>query len=314
MRNAFAQEMTALADQDASIVLLTADIGNRLFNPYKDRYPQRFYNCGVAEAHMITMAAGMALCGLKPVAYTIASFNTARCYEQIKLDVCYANLPVVIVGVGAGLAYAANGATHEACEDIAMLRVLPNMTVVCPADAWEVRCAIRESLKRCAPAYIRLGKKNEPLVHEQEPDFRIGKAAILRRGTDVCLLSTGCMAPVALEAADRLREHDIGSEVTSFHTVKPLDEDYLARAFADYDVVVTIEEHSILGGFGGSVAEWMSSRPGLRARLLTLGTGDSFLYEAGDQEFARMHFGLTPEAIAGRILSLYRELRGGDPR
>lgn len=311
MRNAFAQEMTQLAASDESIVLLSADMGNRLFNPYKDKYPGRFYNCGVAEANMIGMAAGMAMCGLKPVTYTIATFNTARCFEQIKIDVCYANLPVVIVGVGAGLAYAANGATHEACEDIALMRVLPNMTVVCPADSYEVRCSVRQGLERGTPTYIRLGKKNEPLVHGSEPDFNIGKAHVLRPGTDVCLLSTGSVTPAALDAATLLADHEISCEVVSFHTVKPLDQEYLTRAFTRFALTVTVEEHSVLGGFGGSVAEWLTGHGPFRARLLRLGTADSFLHEAGGQEFARAHFGLTPESIATNILRLYPTLPGG---
>jgi transketolase len=312
MRNAFSQEMTRLAGSDESIVLLSADMGNRLFNPYKDRYPDRFYNCGVAEANMISMAAGMAMCGLKPVTYTIAAFNTLRCYEQIKIDVCYANLPVVIVGVGAGLSYASNGVTHESCEDIALLRALPNMTVLCPADSWEVRGCVGQALDLGAPTYIRLGKKNEPLVHKSEPAFHVGRAHVLRPGTDVCLLSTGTIAPAVIDAADLLSDRGISCEVVSFHTVKPLDEEYLSNAFTRFGLVVTAEEHSILGGFGGSIAEWVCDQGHFSARLLRLGTGDSFLHEAGGQEFARAHFGLTAESIATHVLQMYQTLPGGD--
>lgn len=159
MRNAFAAEITEISATDDKIVLLSGDIGNRLFNSFKEKFSNRFYNCGVAEANMTSMAAGMAACGLKPVTYTITPFNTIRCLEQIRVDVCYHNLPVVIVGVGSGLSYANLGATHHSCEDIALLRVLPNMTVICPADAVEVRLALRAALNYGRPVYIRLGKK-----------------------------------------------------------------------------------------------------------------------------------------------------------
>lgn len=298
MRNAFAAEMTALASKDERIVLLSGDIGNRLFNDYKARVSNRFFNCGVAEANMISMAAGMALCGLRPVVYTITSFITVRCLEQIRLDICYHNVPVVIVGVGSGFSYASLNATHHSCEDIAFLRMLPNMTVICPGDVWEVRLALQAAFKHDGPVYIRMGKKNEPVVHSQEPEFAIGKGIIIREGDDVCLLGTGTLLPMAVQAAKELQRQGISTRVVSLHTVKPLDEALLAEVFARFKVVITVEEHSILGGLGGSVAEWLADHPGQRARLLRIGTADAFLYEAGDQEHARQVYGLTSGTIA----------------
>ena len=304
MRNAFATEVTALAGEDERLVLLSADIGNRLFDRFKECFPGRFFNCGVAEANMVSVAAGMALCGLRPVTYTIASFTTARCFEQIRVDVCYQNLPVMIVGVGAGLAYAANGGTHHSCEDIATLRVLPNMTVLCPGDPIEVRLAVRAALNLGGPVYLRLGKKGEPTVHVQPPEFKIGKGIIVRPGHDVCLLSTGNLLPVALQTAEKVAMAGTSTQVVSFHTVKPLDEPLLAEAFGKFELVVTMEEHSILGGLGGSIAEWLAAQPRQKARLCRIGTADGFLHEAGDQEYAREYFGLTPDRIAARILDL----------
>ncbi len=304
MRNAFATEVTVLAGDDERLVLLSADIGNRLFDRFKERFPGRFFNCGVAEANMVSVAAGMALCGLRPVTYTIASFTTARCFEQIRVDVCYQNLPIMIVGVGAGLAYAANGGTHHSCEDIATLRVLPNMTVVCPGDPIEVRLAVRAALNLDGPVYLRLGKKGEPTVHVQPPEFKIGKGIIVRPGRDVCLLSTGNLLPVAVQTAEKLSMAGTSTQVVSLHTVKPLDELLLAEAFAKFELVVTVEEHSFLGGLGGSVAEWLADRPPQRAHLCRVGTSDKFLHEAGGQEYARECFGLTPEKIASKVLRL----------
>jgi transketolase len=309
MRNAFSQEITELAGVDQRIVLLSGDIGNRLFNDYKARYPDRFYNCGVAEANMTGVAAGMALCGLRPVTYTITAFNTVRCLEQIRVDVCYQNLPVIIVGVGGGLAYASLNATHHALEDIAFLRILPNMVVICPSDAWEVRAALREALKYEGPVYIRLGKKNEPLIHQGLPEFEIGRGIAIRSGKDICLLSTGHIMPTTLKAADDLGKAGLSVKVVSFHTVKPLDEELLNDVFGAFPLVVTLEEHSILGGFGGYVAEWLADRALPKARLLRVGTEDAFIYCAGDRDHAHRHFGLGSDQVASKILRAYRELK-----
>jgi transketolase len=301
MRNAFAAEITALADQDERLVLLMGDIGNRLFNDFRDRHPERFFNCGIAEANMTGMAAGMAACGLRPVTYTITPFATTRCLEQIRVDICYHQLPVVIVGVGAGLSYASLGATHQACEDIAFLRALPGMTVVCPADPLEVRLALRSALQHSGPVYLRLGKKGEPGIHSETPDFILGQSILLRQGRDVCLLATGTILPLALEIGQELDNNGVSTCVVDFHTVKPLDEDRLRQAFGQFPVVVTLEEHSLLGGLGGAVAEWLADHPHRQARLLRFGTADHFLHEAGSQEHYRHRFGLSVESLAARI-------------
>jgi transketolase len=303
MRNAFAQQLVALAAQDERIVLLSGDIGNRLFDEFKARFPKCFYNCGVAEANLIGMAAGLALSGLRPVCYTITPFITYRCMEQIRVDVCYHNAPVVIVGAGAGLAYASLGVTHHSCEEMGMLRLLPGLSILAPADQWEVRAGLRAALDHPGPVYMRIGKKGEPSVHLSEPDFAIGKAIPLRHGTRVCLLGAGTILPVALAAADLLEQWGYSAAVFSIPSVKPLDIRLLEEAFARFQVVATVEEHSIHGGLGGSVAEWCAEAAARRARLLRFGTRDEFLHETGEQEEAREHFGLTAAAIARRIQS-----------
>jgi len=305
MRNAFASEITALAAQDERLVLLLGDIGNRLFNEFKERFSDRFYNCGVAEANMTGMAAGLALCGMRPITYSITPFAVTRCLEQIKVDVCCQNLPVVIVGTGSGLSYAGLGATHHSMEDIATLRSMPNLTIICPADIMEVRLALRAALKHSGPIYIRLGKKGEPLVHKVEPEFAIGKGIILIEGKDVCILSSGNMLPVAVQTADLLKNHNISSRLISVHTVKPLDEPLLAEAFSNFTLVVTLEEHSLIGGFGSSVAEWLADQPPQPSRLLRIGAPDRFLHEGGGQNHARQVFGLTGEDIAAKVMRVY---------
>jgi len=305
MRNTFAAEITALAEKDPRIVLLSGDIGNRLFNDYKDRFPERFYNCGVAEANMTGMAAGLALSGLRPVTYTITPFATTRCMEQIRLDVCYQNLPVVIVGTGSGLSYAGLGATHHSLEDISFLRSLPNMTVICPADTVEVSLDLRAVMRHNAPVYIRLGKKGEPLIHQTPPEFTIGKGIVLRNGKDVCILGTGNMLPTAIQTADDLSQKGIAAQVVSIHTVKPLDDHLLQDAFSRCKVVVTIEEHSLIGGLGSAVAEWAADHAHLQTRLLRFGTADKFIHEAGSQSYTRQKQGLTTQNIAEKVLQAY---------
>jgi len=324
MRNAFAKELTRLGEQDERIVLLSGDIGNRMFDEFKSKCPGRFFNCGIAEGNMMSMAAGLAMSGMRPVVYTIVPFVTTRCLEQIRVDVCYHRVPVIIVGVGGGLAYASLGATHHSCEDIGFLRLLPDMTVVCPADAAETRGAFRAAIECDRGVYIRLGKKGEPDVHQQEPAFRLGKAIQLRDGTDVTLISTGNMLPTTIEAADLLATSSVSARVISMHTVKPLDEEALTDAFASTPLVVTIEEHSVIGGLGGAVAEWLSDRGLARvtqlstlnsqhstlntqlSTLLRIGTPDHFLHEAGNQRHARRVLHLDAESIAARILESSR--------
>lgn len=307
MRNAFAKELVAIASSDERIVLLTADMGNRLFDDFKQRFPNRFFNCGVAEANMMGMAAGMALCGMRPVVYTIASFITIRCLEQIKIDVCYHNLAVVIVGLGGGLTYAELGVTHESCEDIAFLRVLANMTVVCPADKNEVILTLRQAIKKDTPVYIRLGKKNELVIHKELSGFEIGKGIIVSSGSEVCLLGTGTILPVVIKVAEELKKQGVSAQVVSLHTVKPLDQELLQKVFSRFKLVVTVEEHSLAGGLGSSIAEWLTETGPKKARLVSVGIADKFCYEAGNQQYVRQRFGLTSEAITEKIMQRYKE-------
>jgi len=301
MRNAFAQEMVLAAERDPRVVLLSGDIGNRLFDPFKAAYPERFFNCGVAEANMMGMAAGMAMSGLRPVVYTIVPFVTTRCLEQIRVDVCYNAQPVTIVGVGGGLSYASLGGTHHACEDIGFLRLLPGMAVVCPGAGAGVRAGLRAALAHPGPVYLRLGKKGEQLVHTTEPELQIGRSLTIRSGTDVALLAVGHILPLALATADLLEGRGLSTRVESFHSVKPLDEQCLAEVFANYATVATIEEHSLIGGAGGAVAEWLAAHPGQRATLRAFGLADRFFHESGSLAHARRSLGLEPEVIAATI-------------
>lgn len=310
MRNAFADEITKLGSADPKVVLLSGDIGNKLFDKFKEGAEGRFFNCGVAEANMMSVAAGMALCGLRPVIYTITPFTTSRCFEQIRVDACYHEAPVVIVGTGSGMSYAELGPTHHSCEDMAILRTLPNMTVIAPGDAVELRLALRAALKLDGPAYMRIGKKGEPAIHTREPEFTIGKSITVQQGTDVCLISTGVMLPVVVQAAKLLAAQGVSARVESFHTVKPLDEQTLKEVFNGYPLVAVAEEHSRIGGLGGGIAEWLATQENARAKLIAFGTDDAFMHEVGSTNYARQKFGLTADNIAKRVEARLSSIRG----
>jgi transketolase len=298
MRNAFADEIRILAEKDARVIMLSADIGNRLFDKFKASCPGRFYNTGVAEANTISMAAGLASCGLRPVCYTITPFITARCYEQIKVDVGYHAMPVIIVGTGSGLSYASLGATHHSLDDLALMRSIPGMVVLAPADPHEVRSSLRLALSLTSPVYIRIGKKGEPSLYTEPPHLEFGQWHLMHPGKKIAFLSCGNMLPVALEARQKLIEQGISPAVWNCTSVKPLDEKALQVIFDENDLVITIEEHGKIGGFGSAVADWMTDqeRP-LHAKLRRIDAGDAFFKKPGEQDHARKLLGLTAERM-----------------
>ncbi len=303
MRNAFAEEVTKLAAVDDRIVMLSADIGNRLFDTFREKHAKRFYNCGIAEANMISLAAGLASCGMRPVCYTIAPFITTRCFEQIRVDVCYHEMPVVIVGTGAGLSYASLGVTHHSLEDLAILRTLPGMHVLAPADSMELRSCLRVALQSSVPVYIRIGKKGEPVVFSEPPPFAFGIWREIQPGERTCLLSTGNMLPQTLQAAALMQLRGLHPEVLSCASIKPLDTSFLERAFKKFEIIATIEEHGKIGGFGAAVAEWLvDNQPPRHARLIRFGVEDQFLHKTVDQDRARKICGLSAEGIADTIM------------
>ena len=297
MRNAFIRGLTALAERDDRVVFLTGDLGYKLFDDFAERFPGRFLNAGVAEQNMVGVAAGLALEGFRPFVYSIATFATLRCLEQIRDDVCYNNLAVTVVGVGGGFSYGANGPTHHATEDLAVMRVLPNMTVVAPGDPVEAELAV--SRLGDGPAYLRLGRAGDPVVYQSPPDFRVGRAITVRKGDDCALVSTGGMLPAAVEAAELLAGQGISARVVSMHTVKPLDEDALEKA-SRTRLTVTIEEHSRVGGFGSAVGEWMAAGDASGA-LVSIAADDAFSEEVGDGASLRRRNGLDAESIARRV-------------
>jgi transketolase len=307
MRNAFADEITKLALIDQRIILLSGDIGNRLFDNFKKLFPNRFYNCGVAESNMASMAAGLAKNGLIPITYTITPFNTIRCLEQIKIDICYHNLPVIIVGVGAGLSYGSLGGTHHACDDISLLRALPNINVVCPADAIEVRSLLNQVIKLNKPTYLRMGKKGEPLIHNNPINLKIGKAIEVKNGKDICIISTGNMVYESIKSANLLDNENINAKVINMHTVKPLDEDLLKDLCNSFSLLISIEEHSIIGGLGSSIAEWLIDNNIKNTSLFRIALPDKFIHPIGSQSYLREKLGLTDKKLTLKILNYLKK-------
>jgi transketolase len=306
MRNAFIRALTALAERDPRVVLLTGDLGFKIFDDFAARFPGRFYNAGVAEANMMSVAGGLALGGLRPFAYSIVPFATSRCLEQIRNDICYQEAAVTVVGVGGGYCYGANGATHHALEDIAIMRCLPNMTVVCPGDPVEAELATLAAGGHTGPLYLRLGRAGDEVVHTSAPPFSIGRAIVVREGGDCALIATGGILPVAVAAAARLAGEGIACRVVSMHTVKPLDEALLRRYAMECRAVFTIEEHGLTGGLGSAVGEWLAAS-GVRCRLRCYGAGDEFAHLCGSQEYFRRMQGITAEQIAGRVREAMKE-------
>lgn len=297
--------MTELAQERSDVCLLSGDIGNRMFDQYKEVAPTRFLNCGIAEANMMSMAAGMALSGLRPVVYTITPFTTTRCLEQIRTGVAYHEAPVVIVGTGSGLSYAELGATHHSLEDIAILRSIPNMQVCAPADSLELEAQLRQAIARGKPTYIRIGKKGEPDIFSEHHCLGIGKANLLKRGKKFLLLGIGPIISEALDASTMLEEKGIKLGVASMSSIKPLDNQFLQQCKNDgYTRWLSMEEHHKTGGLGSALLEWLSEQKINSIELRRIGIEDHFVHELGDQNYVRQTEGINSSSIVNLVRSL----------
>lgn len=303
MRDAFFAALGELAREDARVWALTGDLGIGLFDDFERAAPGRYLNVGIAEQNLVGVAAGLAYAGRVPFAYSIAPFVTSRPHDQIRVDVAMAGAAVKLVGVGGGLAYGYLGPTHHAIEDIALMRALPGMTVLAPADPAEVRRAARAALAVDGPVYLRLGKNGEPRVLPEDEPFVVGRATELRAGPDVTLASTGAILPQVLAAADILAAAGTHATVLHFGTIKPFDAAALAGAAALTGAVVTIEEHSVVGGLGSAAAEAIAEA-GAAARLRRVGVPDVFVTDVGTQEHLLARFGLDATGIARAATTL----------
>ena len=298
MRPAFARTLVALAAEDPRVFLVVGDVGFGVIEEFAARFPDRFLNVGVAEANLAGVSAGLALAGMVPFAYSIANFPSLRCLEQVRNDVCYNAANVKIVSVGGGLAYGSLGATHHATEDLAVMRALPGLVVVSPADPIETALATRAAVAHDGPVYLRLGRGGEPAIYAAPPEFALGRAIVVREGADVTLIAMGAITHDALAAADGLALEGIAARVLSMHTLKPLDVEAVRAAAEETGGIVTVEEHSVIGGLGSAVAEVIADR-GLRPRAFRrLALPDAFAHRVGSREYLLAASGLTTETIA----------------
>jgi len=306
MRKTCLEMIYELARNDPRIVFIGSDLGPGTLSRFKEEMPDRFFMEGVAEANVIGMAAGLALNGKIVYVNTIASFLTRRCFEQVVLDLCLHDVPVRLIGNGGGLVYAPLGLTHETVEDIAIMRALPNMTVVAPADAEEMKRLMPLTVDHPGPVYIRLAKGYDPIVSRAEASFAIGKAVLMQNGDEAAIYCTGITLQIALEAASRLEKRQ-GMRVAILHlpTIKPLDTEAILEVAARVPVLVTIEEHSVVGGLGSAVAEVVAEANFTSPkRFKRLGIPDMFPDVYGSQASQLERFGLTAKNLAATIHAL----------
>jgi len=297
MRTAFIEALFELAQKDERIFLIVGDLGFGVVNRFMQELPKQFVNAGVAEQNMTGLATGMALSGKVVFTYSIANFPILRCLEQIRNDVCYHNANVKIVAIGAGMAYGPLGISHHATEDIAIMRSLPNMIVVAPGDPIETRLATQALVEQEGPAYLRLGRAGEPILHTSKPNFQLGKAITVRQGNDITLISTGGQLHETLKVANMLAEKGVQARVLSMHTVKPLDTEAVLVAASETSAIFTIEEHNIIGGLGGAVTEVLMEAELKPRYFKRIGLKDTFSSIVGDQDYLRAQYGLDASGI-----------------
>ncbi len=301
MRDTFVKTLIELAKQDKNIELVTGDLGFGVLKPYWEALPDQFTNAGIAEQNMTTVAAGMALTGKNVFTYSIGNFPTLRCLEQIRNDCAYHNANVKIVCVGGGFVYGALGMSHHATEDIAILRALPDVVVLAPGDLLEAEEATKAMAKHTGTCYLRLGRGGEKRIHEKIENFEIGKAIRVKNGTKVAIFSTGAIFEEVAGAVEILKTHKIDPAVYTFPTVKPLDIDVINTVAKDFDLIVTIEEQNIVGGFGSAVAEVLAEQT-TKAKLLRIGLNDTYSTIVGSQKYLRSQFGIDSVGIAEKTL------------
>ena len=294
-REAYGKALVALGEK-YDFVVLDADLAEATkTSMFKKAFPDRFFDCGIAEGNMMSVAAGLAAAGVTPFASSFAMFAAGRAYEQVRNSIGYPHLNVKIGATHAGITVGEDGATHQCCEDLALMRTIPGMTVVCPADEKETYLAVEAALQVNGPMYLRFGRFPVPTVTDIEGySFEFGRGVVLREGSDVTIAATGYMVHLALEAADLLMADGISAEVINFHTIKPFDTELLAKSAAKTGAVVSAEEHSIIGGLGGAVAEALAET--VPAPLERVGVADTF-GRSGKVPPLLEYYGLTAAKI-----------------
>lgn len=302
MRDTFFATLSQLAKENKNIEVVTGDLGFGVLKPFWEAHPDQIINAGIAEQNLTSVAAGMALEGKTVFTYSIGNFPTLRCLEQIRNDCAYHNANVKVVCVGGGFVYGSLGMSHHATEDIAVMRALPDVTVLCPGDLVEAKAVTKAIASYPGTCYVRLGRGGEKKIHPDNIDFEIGKAIKVQDGEEIAIFSTGAIFEEVSEACEILKESGINPTVYTFPTVKPIDEKTIREIAESHKLIVTCEEHNLSGGFGSAVAEVLAELPA-HARLLRMGMNDQYCTIVGDQKYLRDQYGISGKKIAQRILT-----------
>lgn len=296
MRNNLVSIFCEKAKTNKDLVFITADLGYNVLNKIFEQFPDQYINVGICEQNMTSIAAGLALSGKCVFTYSIGSFSTLRCIEQIRNDVCYHNANVKIVALAAGFAYGVLGMSHHATEDIACMRSLPNITVFSPCDPFETREVTKAAIKMNTPCYIRLGRGGEQNLWDNFGSFEIGKAYQMSKGNTIVIFSTGSITKEAKSAVSELAKENIFVSLYSFPTIKPIDANLIKACAKDYKIIITLEEHQRCGGFGSAVSEVLSEIPS-HAKLIRMGLDNTFASVVGDTDYLRSFYGLDAKSI-----------------
>ncbi len=302
MRNAYIETLSELAKKDKNVYAVISDNGAIVYDDFRASFPEQFINAGISEANMVAMCSGLAARGKIPFAYTIGAFLAYRAFEFILNDVCMQNANVKLVGIGAGCSYSLLGASHHSIYDLAVLRPLPNLTILSPASPMEVKMAVKAAYEIKGPVYLRLGTNREKEIYDKPYDYKVGSSVWLREGSDVALISTGSIVSDVLTAAEVLGEKGVKAGVLNVHTILPFDEESIVKAAEKYKKILVVEEHSMTGGLGSAVAEVIARR-GLRTEYDRIGIKDYVHYYGKHDELKKMN-GLGVDDIVKKVLSI----------
>ena len=305
MRDTFVKTLLEIAKKDKNVYIVTGDLGFGVLKPFWEELPDQIINAGIAEQNMTSIAAGLALQGKIVYTYSIGNFPTLRCIEQIRNDCAYHDANVKVVCVGGGFVYGSLGMSHHATEDIAMMRSLPNVTVVAPGDLVEAACATKAIYETPGTCYLRLGRGGEKQIHDSIENFEIGKAIKIKDGKNVALFSTGAIFDEVDEACKELEAEGITPTVYTFPTVKPIDKETILKCAADYNTIITVEEHNLSGGFGSAVAEVLAEQDNVNAKLVRVALDDRYSCIVGSQKYLRQQYSIDSKAIIEKVKENY---------
>lgn len=309
-RQAVCETLLALAENDRDIVVLCSDSrGSASMGPFAEKYPERFVETGIAEQNIVGIAAGLAACGKKPFVASPASFLTMRSAEQIKLDIAYSQMNVKLIGISAGISYGALGMSHHSLQDIALLRSVPGIMISVPADRHEARCMTEALLNHTGPAYMRLGRNPvEDVYPSQDYDFKLGRAMTMRHGNAISVITFGETVRIALDAAELMSARGIDCRVINMHTLKPLDTECIIKAAKETGAILTIEEHSVLSGFGAAVAETVVQNKPVPMKIMGIPDEPAIPGKTGE---VFEHYGIGPENLCREAERLINMKEGG---